>query len=57
MTLLEWILLCGVSVEGTGKRRFLGGVGAGFLTTLGVGARFFCPTPKVQVDHFFRSHS
>jgi len=28
----------------------LGGVG--FLTTLGVGVGFFCPTPEVQLDHF-----
>jgi len=28
----------------------LGGVG--FLTTLGVGVGFFCPTPDVQLDHF-----
>jgi len=29
------------------SRRFLGGVGvgAGFLTILGVGVGFFCPTP------------
>jgi len=26
------------------SRRVLGGVGVGFLTTLGVGVRFFCPT-------------
>ena len=33
-------------------RRFLGGVGVGFPTTLGVG--FFCPTPTrdVQLNHF-----
>jgi len=34
----------------------MGGVGVGFLTTLGVGAGvgFFCPTPTqdVQLDHF-----
>ena len=28
------------------------GAGVGFLTTLGVGAGFFCPTPDVQLDHF-----
>jgi len=28
----------------------LGGVG--FLTTMGVGVGFFCPTPEVQLDHF-----
>jgi len=28
----------------------LGGVG--FLTTLGVGVGFFCPTPDVQLDNF-----
>jgi len=32
----------------------LGGAGVGFLTTLGVRVRFFCPTPtlEVQLDHF-----
>jgi len=32
----------------------LGGVGEGFLTTLGVGAVFFCPTPTPDVlfDNF-----
>jgi len=32
----------------------LGGVGVGFLTTLGVRAGFFCPTPTpdIQLDHF-----
>jgi len=32
----------------------LGEVGGGFLTTLGVGGGFFCPTPvpDVQLDHF-----
>jgi len=29
----------------------LGGVGVGFLTTLGVGVGFF-PVPDVQLDHF-----
>jgi len=31
-----------------------GGVGVGFLTTLGGEVRFFCPipTPEVQLDHF-----
>jgi len=28
------------------------GVGIGFLTTLGVGAGFFPPTPDAQFDHF-----
>jgi len=43
---------CGVGV--VRSRRFLGGVGVGFLTTLGVGLRvgIFCPTPDVQLDHF-----
>jgi len=27
------------------------GCGVGFLTTLGIG--FFCPTPDVQLDHFY----
>jgi len=33
---------------------FLGGVGVGFLTTLGVGVGFFCPTPTpdVKLDYF-----
>jgi len=41
---------CGVGV--VRSRRFLGGVG--FLTTLGVGVGFFCPTPTpdVHLDHF-----
>ena len=32
----------------------MGGVRIGFLTTLGVGVGFFCPTPTpdVQLDHF-----
>jgi len=30
----------------------LGGVRVGLLTTLGVGVGFFCPTPKVKLDHF-----
>jgi len=34
------------------SRRFLGGVGVGFLTTLGIGVAFFCPTPDVQLDQF-----
>ena len=34
------------------SRRFLGGVGVGFLTTLEVGVGFICPTPDVQLDHF-----
>jgi len=39
-------------LPGLRSRRFLGGVG--FLTTLGVGVGFFCPTlaPDVQLDHF-----
>jgi len=40
-------------LAGLWSRSFLGGVG--FLTTLGVGVGFFCPTPtpKVQWDHFY----
>jgi len=36
------------------SRRFLGGVGVGFLTTLAVGVGIFCPTPAPddQLDHF-----
>jgi len=53
--MLRWLYLklgnkeqgCGVWV--VRSRRFLGGVG--FLTPLGVGVRFFCPTPKDQLDH------
>ena len=35
------------------SQRFL--VGVGFLTTLGVGVRYFCPTltPDVQLDIFY----
>jgi len=29
----------------------MGGVRVGFLTTLGVGVGFFCPTPDVQLIH------
>jgi len=29
----------------------LGGFGAGFPTTLGVGVGFFCPTPDAQLDN------
>jgi len=49
---------CGVGarVGVVRSRRFFGGVGAGvgFLTTLGLGVGFFCPTPTpdVQLDHF-----
>ena len=47
---------CGVGA-GVGvlwSRRFLGGVGVRFLTRLGVGVGFFCPTPTqdAQFDHF-----
>jgi len=45
---------CGVGV-GVGvvrSRRFLGGVGVGFLTTPGIGIGYFCPTPNLQLDHF-----
>ena len=37
--------------SGLRSRRFLGGVG--FLTTLRIGVGFFCPTPDVQLDHFY----
>ena len=37
---------------GVRSRRFLGGVGVRFLTTLGVGVGFFCPTRDVQLDQF-----
>jgi len=33
----------------------LGEVGVGFLTTLGVGVGFFCPTPDVHLDHFLHN--
>jgi len=38
------------------SRRFLGGVGVGFLTTLRVRVGFFCPTPDVQSDHFLHHY-
>jgi len=43
---------CGVGV--VRSRRLLGGVGVGFLTTLGVGVGLLCPTPTpdAQLDHF-----
>jgi len=43
---------CGAGV--VRNRRLLGGIGVGFLTALGVGVWFFCPTPTpdVQLDHF-----
>jgi len=37
-------------LSGLRSRSFLGGVG--FLTTLGVGVGFFCPTLDVQLDYF-----
>jgi len=42
---------CGAGV--VRSRMFLGGVEVGFLTTLGVGVGFVCPTPTpgVQLDH------
>ena len=45
---------CGAGVGVVRSRRFLGGVGVGFLTTLRVGVGFFCPTPTldIQLDHF-----
>jgi len=43
-------LSCRQGCEVVTSRRFLGGVG--FLTTLGVGVGFFCPTPDVQLEHF-----
>ena len=36
------------------SRRFLCGVGFGFLTTLGVGVGLFCPTPDVRLHHFLQ---
>ena len=42
---------CGAGVGVVRSRRFLGGVGVGFLKTLGVGVGFFCPTPDVQLDN------
>ena len=46
---------CGVGAGVVRSRRFLGGVGVRFLTTLRVGVEFFCPTPTpdVQLDCFF----
>jgi len=42
---------CGDGAGVVRSRRFLGGVA--FLTTLRVGVGFFCPTPDVQLDHFW----
>jgi len=47
----------GAAKQGCGvvrSRRFFGGVGVGFLTTLGVGVGvgFFCSNPDVQMDYF-----
>ena len=44
-----------VWAAGLRSLRFL--VGVGFLTTLGVGVGFFCPTPAYLVRSFFTSHS
>jgi len=43
---------CGLGV--VRRRRLLGGVGVGFLTTLVVGVGFSCPTPTPddQLDYF-----
>jgi len=47
---------CGAGVGVVRSRRFLGGLGVGFLTTLGVGVRFLsdsgCP-----IRSFLKSHS
>jgi len=42
-------------LPGLRSRRFLGGVGVGFLRTLGVGVGFFyqTSTPYVQLNHFY----
>jgi len=40
------------SQAGLRNRRFLAGVGVGFLKTMGVGFRCCCPTPDVQLDYF-----
>jgi len=50
-----WVRNQGVSVEGARSRRFLGGVGVGIQTMLGVevGVEMFCPTPEVQLIYFF----
>ena len=47
-TWVNWEQGCGVEV--IRSRRFSGGVG--FLTTLGAGVGFFCPTSDVHLDHF-----
>ena len=39
---------CGIGV--VRRQRFLGGIGAAFLTTLGIGVGFFCPTPTPGVQ-------
>jgi len=60
----EWSIMSSLLwTTGLRSRRFLGGVGVGFLTALGVrvgvGDGFFypIPTPEVQLDHIFTSHS
>jgi len=48
-------IIHGSCAQGCGvvrSRRFLGGVGVRFLTTLGAGVGIFCPTPDVQLGFF-----
>jgi len=51
-TVKQIILRTNCFQSGFRSRRFLGGVGVEFLTVLGVGVGFFCPTPDVQLGHF-----
>jgi len=49
---------CGVGAGVVSGRMFLGGVGLGFLTTLGVGVGFFCPTPTLEIQlNYFLHHT
>jgi len=48
---------CGAGLGFVRSWRFLGGVGVGFLTTLGVGVEFFYPTPDTQLVHFLHHTS
>ena len=51
-----WVQGCGVGVARS--RRFLGGVGVGFPTTLGVGVGFLSDSDSGSaIESFFTSHS
>ena len=47
---------CEVGAGVVRSRRFLGGVGVGFLATLGVGVGHFCPTPTSDVQLYHLLH-